>query len=141
MSVSEKPLHIDIPVRLSEIKVAFSVAALAFEGDLPASIFHLQLITKDIEAWAARSQVIVVFHTSAGSRDIARRRLQRRPDDIDGQPLQEARNRPDDTRRPGGAVRCDGGSAQVGERGPAPSSSGQHRCHGAHVPARPARLH
>lgn len=66
MSISEKPLHIDIPVRLSEIKVAFSVAALAFEGDLPASIFHFQLITKDIDAWAAQSQVIVVFHTSAG---------------------------------------------------------------------------
>ncbi len=66
VSISEKPLHIDIPVRLSEIKIAFSVAALAFEGDLPASIFHLQLITKDIDAWAARSEVIVVFHTSAG---------------------------------------------------------------------------
>ena len=36
------------------------------KGDLPASIFHLQLITKDIDAWAARSEVIVVFHTSAG---------------------------------------------------------------------------
>ena len=66
MSNSEKPLYIDIPVRLSEIKVAFSVAALAFEGDLPASIFHMQLITNDIEAWAARSQVIAIFHTSAG---------------------------------------------------------------------------
>jgi len=66
MSNSEKPLHIDIPVRLSEIKVAFSVAALAFEGDLPASIFHMQLITNDIEAWAAQSQVIAIFHTSAG---------------------------------------------------------------------------
>jgi intracellular sulfur oxidation DsrE/DsrF family protein len=66
MSTSEKPLHIDIPVRLGELKVAFSVAALAFEGDLPASIFHLQLITKDIEAWGARSEVIVVFHTGAG---------------------------------------------------------------------------
>jgi intracellular sulfur oxidation DsrE/DsrF family protein len=66
MSTSEKSLHIDIPVRLSEIKVAFSVAALAFEGDLPASLFHLQLITKDIDAWAARSQVIAVFHTAAG---------------------------------------------------------------------------
>jgi intracellular sulfur oxidation DsrE/DsrF family protein len=66
MSVSEKPLHIDIPVRLSDVKVAFSVAALAFEGDLPASIFHLQLITTDIAAWAARSDVIAVFHTSAG---------------------------------------------------------------------------
>lgn len=66
MSISEKPLHIDIPVRLSEIKVAFSVAALAFEGDLPACLFHLQLITNDIDTWRARSQVVVVFHTNAG---------------------------------------------------------------------------
>src|SRR3982751_2870351 len=41
-------LNIDIPVKLAQIRVAFSVAALAFELDLPASIFHLQLITKDI---------------------------------------------------------------------------------------------
>jgi intracellular sulfur oxidation DsrE/DsrF family protein len=66
MSISEKPLHIDIPVRMSEARIVFSVAALAFEGDLPASIFHLQLITKDLEAWGARSQVIAIFHTGAG---------------------------------------------------------------------------
>ena len=44
MPASEKPLHIDIPVKLSDVKVMFSVDALAFEGDLPASIFHTQLI-------------------------------------------------------------------------------------------------
>jgi intracellular sulfur oxidation DsrE/DsrF family protein len=66
MSTLEKPLHIDIPVTLSELKVAFSVAALAFEGDLPASIFHLQLITKNIADWNAKAHVVVVFHTSAG---------------------------------------------------------------------------
>ena len=37
----DKPLHIDIPVRLDNVKAVFSVGALAFEGDLPASIFHL----------------------------------------------------------------------------------------------------
>jgi intracellular sulfur oxidation DsrE/DsrF family protein len=66
MITSAKPLHIDIPVTLWELKVAFSVAALAFEGDLPASIFHLQLITKNVADWNAKAQVIVVFHTSAG---------------------------------------------------------------------------
>ena len=66
MSNSEKPLHIDIPVRLSEVKVAFSIAALAFEGDLPASIFHLQLISKDVADWKAKARVIAVFHTNAG---------------------------------------------------------------------------
>jgi intracellular sulfur oxidation DsrE/DsrF family protein len=62
----EKPLHIDIPVTLPELKVAFSVAALAFEGDLPASIFHLQLITNNVAESNAKAQVIVVFHSLAG---------------------------------------------------------------------------
>jgi len=62
----EKPLHIDIPVRLAEAKVAFSIAALAFEGDLPASIFHLQLIANDTANWNAKARVIAVFHTNAG---------------------------------------------------------------------------
>ena len=66
MSVSEKPLHIDIPVKLADVKVVFSVGALAFEGDLPASMFHLQLIENDIADWNAKSQVIAVFHTNAG---------------------------------------------------------------------------
>ena len=66
MPTLEKPLHIDIPVVLPELKAAFSVAALAFEGDLPASILHLQLITNDIAEWKAKAKVIVVFHTNAG---------------------------------------------------------------------------
>ena len=65
-STSAKPLHIDIPVKLAEVKVAFSVAALMFEGDLPASIFHLQLIEKDVADWNARAQIFAVFHTNAG---------------------------------------------------------------------------
>jgi intracellular sulfur oxidation DsrE/DsrF family protein len=66
MSTSEKPLHIDIPVKLAEVKAAFSIGALMFEGDLPASIFHLQLIENDIASWNAKAQVIAVFHTNAG---------------------------------------------------------------------------
>jgi len=66
MAVHEKALHIDIPVRLTEVKIVFSVASLSFEGDLPASIFHLQLIANDISAWKADSDVVVVFHTNAG---------------------------------------------------------------------------
>jgi len=66
MSASEKLLHIDIPVKLSNVKTVFSIGALAFEGDLPASIFHLQLIENDITDWSAKSEVIAVFHTNAG---------------------------------------------------------------------------
>jgi intracellular sulfur oxidation DsrE/DsrF family protein len=66
MSTTEKPLHIDIPVKLTELKVVFSVGALAFEGDLPASIFHLQLLETDVADWNANALVIAVFHTNAG---------------------------------------------------------------------------
>jgi intracellular sulfur oxidation DsrE/DsrF family protein len=66
MSVSEKPLNIDIPVKLKSVKTVYSIGALAFEGDLPASIFHLQLIQNDIQDWDAKSEVIAVFHTNAG---------------------------------------------------------------------------
>jgi intracellular sulfur oxidation DsrE/DsrF family protein len=60
MAASEKPLHIDIPVKLPDVKMVFSIGALAFEGDLPASIEN------DIADWNAKSQVIAVFHTNAG---------------------------------------------------------------------------
>jgi intracellular sulfur oxidation DsrE/DsrF family protein len=61
-----KELHIDIPVRLTEVKSVYSIGGLAFEGDLPASIFHLQLIENDIADWRAKSEIIAVFHTNAG---------------------------------------------------------------------------
>jgi intracellular sulfur oxidation DsrE/DsrF family protein len=44
----------------------FSVGGLVFEGDLPASIFHIQLIVNDIADWNAKAQVVAVFHTNAG---------------------------------------------------------------------------
>lgn len=65
MSTS-KTLHIDIPVKLAEVKAVFSIGALAFEGDLPASLFHIQLIVNDISDWGAKSEIIAVFHTNAG---------------------------------------------------------------------------
>jgi len=53
-------------VKLAEVKAAFSVGALMFEGDLRASLFHRQLIENDIAGWNAKAQVIAVFHTNAG---------------------------------------------------------------------------
>jgi intracellular sulfur oxidation DsrE/DsrF family protein len=62
----QKVIHIDIPVKLAEVRVVFSIASLSFEGDLPASIFHMQLIMNDSDDWKAKAQVIAVFHTNAG---------------------------------------------------------------------------
>jgi intracellular sulfur oxidation DsrE/DsrF family protein len=66
MSTFDKPLHIDIPVKLAEVKVVFSVGSLMFEGDLPASMFHMGLIETDSAEWGAKAEVIAVFHTNAG---------------------------------------------------------------------------
>lgn len=66
MKTARSPLTIDIPVKLAEVKSVHSISALAFEGDLPASIFHLQLITRDISDWKAKGDVVAVFHTNAG---------------------------------------------------------------------------
>lgn len=66
MSSTERILQIDIPVVLTEVKTVFSIASLSFEGDLPASIFHLQLIQDDAKAWSAQAELYAVFHTNAG---------------------------------------------------------------------------
>jgi hypothetical protein len=59
-------LIIDIPVRMDHVKLVHSIGALQFEGDLPASIFHLQLILRDVADWKAQAEIIAVFHTNAG---------------------------------------------------------------------------
>jgi intracellular sulfur oxidation DsrE/DsrF family protein len=66
MTNSDRELNIDIPVKLSSVKAVFSIGSLAFEGDLPASLFHLNLILDDITSWGASSQIVAVFHTNAG---------------------------------------------------------------------------
>ena len=66
MPAQEKALHIDIPVKLEEVKIVFSIASLSFEGDLPAALFHLGLIMDDIADWKAKCQVVAIFHTNAG---------------------------------------------------------------------------
>ena len=62
----DKPLHVDIPVKLDDVKAVFSIETLASQGDLPASIIHLQAITSDIADWGATSDVVAIFHTNAG---------------------------------------------------------------------------
>ena len=66
MSPQDDSLHIDIEVRLDEVKVAFSAASLSFDGDMPTVLFHAGLIADNAADWKAKSQVVVVFHTFAG---------------------------------------------------------------------------
>lgn len=64
--MSDTSLVIDIPVILQQVKSVHSIGGLQFEGDLPAALFHLQLITDDIAQWKAAATLIAVFHTNAG---------------------------------------------------------------------------
>jgi hypothetical protein len=48
MTYPNSSLDIDIPVKLDYVTAVCSVANLSFEGDLPASLFHIGLITGDI---------------------------------------------------------------------------------------------
>ena len=66
MTYPNSSLHIDIPVKLEDVKAVFSVASLSFEGDNAASLFHLGLIADDVVDWGATSDIVVVFHTNAG---------------------------------------------------------------------------
>lgn len=66
MTSQDQALHIDVPVKLDEVRNVFSIASLSFEGDLPAALFHAGLIVNDIAAWQARSRIVVIFHTNAG---------------------------------------------------------------------------
>jgi intracellular sulfur oxidation DsrE/DsrF family protein len=66
MPDQQKTIHIDIPVTLTAVKVVFSIASLSFEGDLPASLFHLGLIVDDASDWKVIPDVVVIFHTNAG---------------------------------------------------------------------------
>ncbi|RRN63613.1 sulfur reduction protein DsrE [Caulobacter sp. 602-1] len=51
---------------MDHVKSVHSIGSLEFEGDLPASIFHLQLILGDVADWKAQAEIIAVFHTNAG---------------------------------------------------------------------------
>jgi intracellular sulfur oxidation DsrE/DsrF family protein len=62
----DKPLQIDVPVKLTDVKAVFGVAALAFQGDLPSSVIHLQRIASDIADWSATAELVAIFHTDAG---------------------------------------------------------------------------
>ena len=64
--MASQELHIDIPVNLSEVKNVFSIASLSFEGDLPAALFHLDLLMDDVANWNAKAKVVAIFHTNAG---------------------------------------------------------------------------
>jgi intracellular sulfur oxidation DsrE/DsrF family protein len=62
------PLNIDIPVKLDNLKVAFSVDRIVFEDgkDLLVPAFHLGLVARDLADSKGKGTVIAIFHTNGG---------------------------------------------------------------------------
>jgi hypothetical protein len=140
MSASEKLLRIDIPVKLTDVKVVFSIAALAFEGDLPASIFHLQLIRDDSAGWNANAEIIAVFHTNAGHVTLNDHAYNADRNIATGNPYKELVA---DLQKRGVRIELCGATAKAHhwwKRRSAPQHQGQHRCHGENDAARSRRF-
>ena len=80
MTTTVKPLRIDIPVRLNELRIAFSIADLAFEGDLPEP-FECKSNLFELE-WPPRSGKYQEFpevdRACFFSEEIAKRKLKSR---------------------------------------------------------------
>ncbi len=55
MVLTEKALSIDIPVVLRYVKSVHSIGSPQFEGDLPAAIFHLQLLQPPVARRSSRT--------------------------------------------------------------------------------------
>jgi hypothetical protein len=140
VNVSAKPLHIDIPVKMTDVKVVFSIGALSFEGDLPASIFHMQLIENDVEDWKAKSEVIAEFLHERRPCDVARHRVQCRPEYSDRQSIQGSCRRPGGARRANRTMRRYREGSRLGQRRSASGRKGQHGRHGENDATRPGRI-
>ena len=118
----------------------YSIGALTFEGDLPASIFHIQLITNDIARSNAESEVIAVFHTNAGHVTLHDTAYNADRNIATGNPYKDLVA---DLMKRGvqrRAVRGDREGSQLGQCRPAPRHQSQHGCHGEDDAARSARI-
>jgi hypothetical protein len=121
------------------VKVAFSIGALAFEGDLPASIFHMNLIKNDIAIWSATSEIVAVFHTNAGH--VTLHDTAYNTDNIaTGNPYKNLISDVQKARREDRALRRDREGPRLGKRGPAVGHKDQHGCHGEIEAACPAGI-
>jgi hypothetical protein len=140
MSISDKPLQIDIPVKLTQEKVVFSVGALTFEGDLPASLFHLHLVVSDVAEWSAKAQLVAIFHTNAGHVTLHDGAYNADRNVSTGNPYKELLADLKEERRANRVVWRDCEGSPLEERRFASRNQSQQECHGENDAARSRRI-
>ena len=59
------PIRVDIPVKLEEAKVVFSMDHLAFSGDLPSGMKYMHLLAGRLKESGTRGHIVGVFYGDA----------------------------------------------------------------------------
>ncbi|WP_298426406.1 DsrE family protein [Rhodoblastus sp.] len=59
-------LHIDVPVDVKPSRVVFNMDHLAFAGDQPIGLKHMQILTQTYRERQTPLEVVAIFHSAAG---------------------------------------------------------------------------
>lgn len=59
-------LTIDIPANITEAKVVLNISRRAFEGDEPAALSYLRVMTSRFQQDGVKADIIAVFHGESG---------------------------------------------------------------------------
>ena len=63
--ITERAIHIDIPVKVEKANVLFNMDHLAFSGDMPVGIKYMHLLANRYKEQSVKGQIIGVFHGDA----------------------------------------------------------------------------
>ncbi len=61
----ERPIRIDVPVKLERAKVLFNMDHRAFQGDYPVGMKYMHLLVQRLKETGASGHVVAVFHGEA----------------------------------------------------------------------------
>ncbi len=64
-AAEERPLRIDVPVKLEQAKVVFNMDHLAFQGDYPVGMKYMHLLAQRLKETGAKGHIVAVFHGAA----------------------------------------------------------------------------
>ncbi|RAZ88534.1 hypothetical protein DPM33_23725 [Mesorhizobium hawassense] len=59
-------ITIDIPANIKEAKVVLNISRPAFEGDEPAALSYIRVMTSHFQQDGAKADIIAVFHGESG---------------------------------------------------------------------------
>jgi intracellular sulfur oxidation DsrE/DsrF family protein len=61
----DNPIRVDIPVKLEEPKVVFTMDHLAFFGDQPSGMRYMHLLAQRLKEWGTKGHIIGLFYGDA----------------------------------------------------------------------------